>query len=334
MTTAGSAMQGRRLRRQGGFSLIELMIAMMLGLLVVGAAIGIFLSNRRAYQATEGVGRVQEGVRTAFELMSRDVREAAGNPCVNNLPIANVLNNPAASWWSNLTVWGDAFRGFVADEDMTDLTIGGDAGQRVAGTQAVQLFTADDNVATISAHDTGTYKFTLNTTTSGIATGDIVMACNARQASIFQVSAASGDEVFHGTSGTPGNCATGLGIPMECGTGTTFAYTAPNSVLVRVHATRWYIGNGTNGPALYQQVATGNGTVTTQEVADGVTNLSVLYLVSGQTAYQAADAVADWSTVTSARITLSLAGTDKVGANDEVIERQLIHVVSLRNRNP
>ncbi|MFP3416601.1 prepilin-type N-terminal cleavage/methylation domain-containing protein, partial [Bacillus sp. SIMBA_074] len=55
---------GRRLGRQQGFSLIELMIALVLGLLVVGAAIGIFLSNRQTYQATEGVGRAQEGVRT------------------------------------------------------------------------------------------------------------------------------------------------------------------------------------------------------------------------------------------------------------------------------
>jgi len=334
MTIATTSTQGRRLRRQGGFSLIELMIALVLGLLVVGAAIGIFLSNRRAYQATEGVGRVQEGARTAFELMSRDVREAAGNPCVNNLPIANVINNSTSNWWSSLNQWGDAFRGFVADEDMVGLAIGGANGQRVAGTQALQLFTADDNVATVSAHDTAGYKFTVNTNAHGIHAGDLAMACNARQSSVFQVSAVSGADIFHGTAGTPGNCTTGLGIPLECGAGTTFAYTASNSVLVGLHSTRWYIGNGTSGPSLYQQVATANGTVTTQEVAEGVSNLSVVYLVSGENDYKAADAVADWSTVTAARITLSLNGADRVGANNETIERQLINVVSLRNRNP
>ena len=118
MTVANAKRPGRRLGRQGGFSLIELMIALMLGLLVVGAAIGIFISNRRTYQATEGVGRAQEGVRTAFELMSRDVREAAGNPCVNNLPIANVVTGAAGNWWSNLVQWGDAFRGVAGNETM------------------------------------------------------------------------------------------------------------------------------------------------------------------------------------------------------------------------
>ena len=56
-------------RAARGFSLIEMMIAMVLGLLVVGAAIGIFVSNQQAYRATEGLGRVQENVRMAFEMM-------------------------------------------------------------------------------------------------------------------------------------------------------------------------------------------------------------------------------------------------------------------------
>jgi len=334
MTVAFAKRAGRRPGRQQGFSLIELMIALVLGLLVVGAAIGIFLSNRQTYQATEGVGRAQEGVRTAFEMISRDVREAAGNPCVNNIPIANVVTGATGNWWSNLGNWGDAFRGYAATEAATGLTTGAGSAQRVANTEAVQLFAADDDVATISAHDTASYKFTVNTSDHGIVAGDLAMACNARQASVFQVSSVSGADVFHGTSGTPGNCTTGLGIPMTCGAGTTFAYTAPNSVLVKLHATRWYIGNGANGPALYQQVATANGTVTSQEVAAGVSNLSVLYLFADQTAYQAPSAVTDWSTVTAARITLTLTGTDKVGPSGEPIVRQLIHVVSLRNRNP
>ena len=88
-------------RAAQGLSLIELMIAMLLGLLVAGAAVTIFMSNRQTYQATDNLGRIQENLRTSFELMARDVREAGGNPCANDLPIANVLNNPAGEWWSN-----------------------------------------------------------------------------------------------------------------------------------------------------------------------------------------------------------------------------------------
>lgn len=64
-----------------GFGLIELMIAMALGLLVLGAAIAVFQSNQRSFNANEGQNRVQEGARAAYEMMSRDIRAAGGTAC-------------------------------------------------------------------------------------------------------------------------------------------------------------------------------------------------------------------------------------------------------------
>ena len=54
--------------RARGFSLIELMIALLIGLLVVSAAGSLFISNKRTYNATETLGRIQENGRVAFEL--------------------------------------------------------------------------------------------------------------------------------------------------------------------------------------------------------------------------------------------------------------------------
>ena len=55
------SLRGRPTARNAvrGLTLVELMIAMMLGLLVVGSASAIFISNRQTYRATEGLGRVQ-----------------------------------------------------------------------------------------------------------------------------------------------------------------------------------------------------------------------------------------------------------------------------------
>ncbi|MCG8276165.1 prepilin-type N-terminal cleavage/methylation domain-containing protein [Stenotrophomonas sp. NLF4-10] len=331
----------QHVRQQAGLSLIELMVAMLIGLLVVGAAVGIFLSNRQVYRATEGVGRLQEGTRVAFELMSRDLREAAGNPCVNNLPVANVLNNFGSNWWSNIQSWGDAFRGYGAGEAAAGLVTGTGAGQRVAGTEALQLFSADDNVVTVSAHDTAGATFSVNSGNHGIGAGDLALVCNGKQASIFQVSSVdgTGTNISHAVSaGTPGNARIGLNVDGVSNFNYSPGAVAGSesvSVLARLRVSRWYIGNGGNGPSLYQQVATANGNVATQEVAEGVSNLSVLYLVDGQSVYQGGAAVGgNWGSVTSARITLTLAGNDRVGPNGQTIQRQLIHVVSLRNRNP
>ena len=53
-------------RHSGGFSLIELMIALVLGLLVLGAAIAVFQSNQRTFNANEGQNRIQEGARAGL----------------------------------------------------------------------------------------------------------------------------------------------------------------------------------------------------------------------------------------------------------------------------
>lgn len=324
--------------RMRGLSLIELMIAMLLGLLVVGAAIGIFLTNKRTYTATESLGRVQENVRTAFELMAQDVREASGNPCVNNLPIVNVLNNPASNWWSNLNNWGDGVRGFNTTEEMVGLDFGSEAGERVSGTGALQLLAGDDNVTTIETHDAGTGQFTVNTTTTGYAAGDLMLACNSSQASLFQASAVAGDTISYvAGAGSPGNCTTGLGLPFNCASGTPYQFATPTSVLVRLHPVRWYIGNnGREGRSLYQsrlQMTGGVMGTINEEVAEGVTNIQVAYLVADAATYVDVSAVPDWSRVTSMRITISLEGQERVGPDGEPITRQLVHVVSLRNRN-
>lgn len=64
-------------RMQGtaqGFTLIELMIAMVLGLLVLGAALAVFQSNQKTFSANEGQNRVQENARIAYEMMGKDIR--------------------------------------------------------------------------------------------------------------------------------------------------------------------------------------------------------------------------------------------------------------------
>lgn len=74
-------MSGSSKRLPAGFGLIELMISMVLGLLVLGAAIAVFQSNQRTYNANEGQNRIQEGARAAYEMITRDIRAAGGTAC-------------------------------------------------------------------------------------------------------------------------------------------------------------------------------------------------------------------------------------------------------------
>ena len=329
-------------RHARGFSLIELMIALVLGLLVVGAAAGIFVSNQRTFRSAQNLGSLQENARTAFELMGRDLREASGNPCVNNVPINNVLNAAATNWYTNLVDWGAAMQGYPGTVAPPGLAFGTAAGQRVAGTDAIQMLSADAGVATISAHDTAGAVFTV-TGTHNFNAGDIMIACNARQASVFQATAVSGQTVSNGSGIlTPGNCTSGLALqpPGVCNASAkVFQYAAPNSVLARMRAVRWYIGNNANGGrSLYQSHLSGGAaaSIINDEIAEGVQNMTISYLLRGANGYVPATAVgaANWGNVLSMRIELALQSTDSVGTDGAPITRRLIQVASLRNRNP
>ncbi|MBY6188054.1 prepilin-type N-terminal cleavage/methylation domain-containing protein [Marinobacter hydrocarbonoclasticus] len=59
-----------------GFSLVELMIAMLLGLLVLGATLAFFTSNLRANNTTLQLARLNQELQTLSTMMARDIRRA------------------------------------------------------------------------------------------------------------------------------------------------------------------------------------------------------------------------------------------------------------------
>jgi type IV pilus assembly protein PilW len=69
----GGAFSARRAR---GFSLIELMVAMLLGLLVVAGLINLFIANRRSYQMQSGNNFLQENLRIASDRIGWSLRMA------------------------------------------------------------------------------------------------------------------------------------------------------------------------------------------------------------------------------------------------------------------
>lgn len=59
--------------RQRGLSLIELMIAVSIGLVVIGAVSGVFLSSSRNYTQDELLSRMQENARYALHVLAEDL---------------------------------------------------------------------------------------------------------------------------------------------------------------------------------------------------------------------------------------------------------------------
>ena len=66
----------RALTLQRGFSLVELMVAMVLGLIILGALILTFTANKRSYESQNTFARIQENGRYAMDLIIKDLRLA------------------------------------------------------------------------------------------------------------------------------------------------------------------------------------------------------------------------------------------------------------------
>ncbi len=62
--------------RQFGVSLIELMVAMVIGLFLILGAVTVFSQSRSTYRTAESVARLQEIGRLAMDVVETDVRMA------------------------------------------------------------------------------------------------------------------------------------------------------------------------------------------------------------------------------------------------------------------
>lgn len=72
------------LRLQHGLSLIELMIALLIGSILMVGVIQVFSASSNAYRLAQGMSRVQENGRFALDYLQRDVRMVGHYGCVND----------------------------------------------------------------------------------------------------------------------------------------------------------------------------------------------------------------------------------------------------------
>ncbi|MGZ4960106.1 MAG: PilW family protein [Methylomonas sp.] len=98
------------LGRQSGLTLVEIMIALLIGAFLLGGVLQIFINSRQTYRMQENLSRLQENGRFAMEFISRDLRMAgylgcaslgAVTPAIDASP-QNPNPNPAANPFTNL----------------------------------------------------------------------------------------------------------------------------------------------------------------------------------------------------------------------------------------
>lgn len=345
-----SHMSSRIVIAQRGFTLIELMVALVLGLLVIGAAGSIFLSNRRVYGSTEAINRIQENQRSAFELLARDIREAGANPCQRftstNRPVMQ-MTGPNTTFWSRFP----------------DGLFGVD-GTGAGGSDSLTVYSANSTQYNVIQHKSPADPITINNNTTGLVNGQALMVCNTDYAIVFAATGITSGGTTIGHDGT-GNCGKGLTPspdPAQCtaassGPGYCFQIPgvppatpsasdttncpkgigqSPAFVLVPSDAVWTVEANGRGGNSLYRTFL-GNKS----EIAEGITAMHLTYRIGTAAAYvSAADVVAAnaWSLVTAIHVAMTFQATqgamaqgDTKGTDNAVLTRTLDDYIALRN---
>lgn len=79
--------------RHAGLSLVELMVALVIGTILMLGVVQVFGASRASYQLSEGMSRAQENARFAMDFLQRDIRMAGHFGCVNDQ--AHAQNTPS-----------------------------------------------------------------------------------------------------------------------------------------------------------------------------------------------------------------------------------------------
>ncbi len=324
--------------KQQGFSLIEVMIALVIGIVLLGGAINIFISNNSVYRLESELSRMQETGRFLIEVMSKEIRMAGYSGCSSRGTIdVNVMADtpPPVPFASDVAVLGFNDDGtnkwdpvLTANNKIPLYDIDGDATKDlVSDTDIINIQRADSCGATLTeGTDTAqSAQFKVNAPNGcGFKQYSVIMITDCTHAEIFAIqsnpSSGSGKETLtHSNSLNVGSF-----IATEYG---------PDSQIFKMRSNTFFVATGTatdkggtRKSSLYQATwdpSDNNTTLTSadfsiMELADGVEDLQILY---GEDTgggneyadeYLTANLVSDWADVRSVRINLLLRSEDDI----------------------
>jgi len=303
---------------QHGFSLVELMVAITIGLFLLAGAVTMFTTNRRVYEDQQDLAELQQSARFAVETLAYDLRMAGYIGCAHDpvrlvsLLAGAVQNGGVAGGLfdfsqpvegleagSNWLPTGNGMDFVVVNRGAPAVLLDDPAGPAVdAFSDAITIRSIGGPRADITAPANGAIGgvVTIDNTLLRIASGDVVAISDCAGTELFQNTAAT-DPL--NPIATLGHGDGGLGIETTNMRATlsrsyTNDLTSPASVS-RVTAVRYFVGSFVpDGPAGVQEpprrglfrrywdpVAAGGGLMRNELLVNGVDRMEITYGVDG-----------------------------------------------------
>lgn len=336
---------------QAGFTLVELMIALLLGLLILAGIFNVMVSSRASYQIQNGMGQIQESARFALETMAFDIRNSGFTGCTRRQDrIENTLDDPNG-YYGNLLAGVESYNandgGWVPalPDQIINPTVGSDV---------LTLRVTDDGDVFVRSAMTGLnapIQITPGAVGDAVEVGSVVALTDCLNTSVFQVNGvdASTDTVQHVAGKNtqdiePGNASAAFVKRYDAG-----------AQLIVMDTVSYFIRDNSDTSTRINSLWRRRGSRPSEELLEGVENMQILL---GQDpdgdqvvdAYVTPDLAVAAETV-AVRIhlllqsldetsidldarTFDLGGEEIAAFNDRRLRRVFTKTVSLRNRLP
>ncbi|KEQ15015.1 PilW family protein [Endozoicomonas numazuensis] len=348
----------RQLVKQAGLSLVEMMVAMLLGLILIAGIGHLFLSANRTYMLQDELSRIQENARFAIDLIARDIRMAGSTGCPFSAELANAIFTG-----TNDRTWMAHF-----DKGILGIPLANNSHiDSSAISESIVIHRVDqENALTVTSHNTGTARMTLSVP-HGFTQGDLLAAVRSdcQGVSVFKAGAnTSGSTVSHesASSGSLYNCTSQLGGTYNCLTsaGDAKVENHTGSNVYPLSSVAYYLRESNGVPNLYRRFSgeTSSGAINFAEaLLEGVEGLNLRYGYDSDAdgianQYRTASDIGlfsmDWRNVTSVRMEILVRSfqevTDtpqsyffagnRITPNDNYLRRTFVLTMELRNRIP
>ncbi|MFL1404006.1 PilW family protein [Marinobacter sp. M1N3S26] len=316
--------------KQKGLSLVELMIALLLGTVLTLGVTQVFLGSNQTYRTSDAVAMLQENLRFSLSRLSRDARMAGHYGCLigqptEHLDTGNAAYNEDLFDFERAVVGWEAPNTGLGDDHELEAFVAGNGGWTNGEGDGVPAVVADNalqgtdllvlNGAVRAQVDlAGNPSPPANTIgaagETGIPQGTILIAVmgDCSGGDRFQKSNdANASSITKGVGGTPGNT-----------NAEDLADHTDDSSVYTYRSTGYFVGLGADGePALFQvALEPGAPDGNPIEIVSGVEGMQVLYGIRQNErraeTYVPADQVNAWEDVVSVRFALLMRSGDGI----------------------
>jgi type IV pilus assembly protein PilW len=261
------------IKKVQGFTIIEMMVAMTLGLLVIGGVTAVLVSSSSIYKSAESRGRIQENARFSLGVLQEDVRMSGFMGCFNHnmsrTRYKSLLKDPL----SLMNNYAARISGYEATgatfSPALDNEIGKAGVKPIAGNDVLVVRVPVGKSHPLAAPMANDAEPIPLANVEGFTTNGLAVISDCNFATLFRVTNVPADKrLVHAASG---NTQASLG---------RVYMVDDNAVVTPVSTVSYFVGPSSDGDAdnksLYRQM----GTSDPEEIADGIEQMQIEYGVA------------------------------------------------------